>query len=137
MGSTNVGTSYENKVPGDQHTASPLDDACFSDFKAARSDHIAETFDVERGDPLKFSMATPALGESCFRRVWQVAPVPERIIQDLDRWPKSIQAIVDNQGMLVEKQKASGHRRSRGYRGRMHIDAANALEQSDAKFGAL
>ena len=112
----------------------PLD-ALFSDFKRGRGEHIAATFDVERGDPRKFSMATPKLGESCFVRVWETAVTSERIIQDLDRWPKSIQAIVDNQGMVVEKKKAAGHRRARAYLGAMHPDAEKAQAIADSRFG--
>lgn len=124
----------EGKVPGDQHSASPLDDSLFSSFKRERGEHIAATFDLPKGDPAKFSMATPKLGESCFLRCWDVLTA-EEVQSHIDRWPANIQAIVDNKGMLVEKSKARGHRQQRGYLGKMHPDAEKAMAASEAKFG--
>lgn len=134
-GSTNVGTAYEGKVPGDQHTASILDDNLFAKYKFARAEHVHATFDLPKGDPAKFSMCTPKLGQACFERVWQVCPTSEDIVANSARWPGAIKKIVDNKGMLVEKQKAHGQRQQRGYLGVLHPDAQAAVELSEDKFG--
>jgi hypothetical protein len=58
-----------------------------------------------------------------------------RIIQDIDRWPGCIKAIVENEGMLVETSKGHGRRQDRAYLGPMHPDAERAMSKSDEKFG--
>jgi len=111
-GTTALGTRYHKEngdvsIPGNQHTASVLDNSIFSDFKQKRGLHIAATFDVPIGHPDKISMATPALGQDCFERVWPTI-LSKRIIEDFDRWPTSIQGIVDIDGCVFEPEKGSG-----------------------------
>lgn len=136
MGATNAGTKYAETVPGDQHTFSPLDDNLFARFKKARGDHTNATFDLKRDDPLKFSMATTTLGESTFERVWKVQPTDAHIIANIDRWPKAVQRILDNKGMLVEKSTAVGHRKAQAYLPALHPDARTAITQSESRFGS-
>ena len=110
------GSWYHKEVDGGIHFSHVLDNSIFSDFNWSRGVHQAATFNVPRGDPLKFSMATLKLGTRCFERVWQTIR-PERTIQDFDKWPGSMQAIVDNDGRVVEPEKASGQRQQRAYLG--------------------
>jgi hypothetical protein len=134
FGSTNKGTRYEGKIPGDQHCASPLDDNEFSHFKRLRGVHIGATVDLPKDDPEKFSMATPSLGASCFTRVWESMD-PAIAKANILRWPRNIKKIVDNQGMLVQKAAGGGHRQQRAYCGVMHKDAESAMIKSEEKFG--
>ena len=71
----------------------------------------------------------PLLGLGLNRRA------PARNVENLDRWPAGIQAIFDNEGMVVEKKKAAGHRRGRAYLGKMHEHAEKAQDAADSRFG--
>ena len=134
-GSTAQGPRHEGKAPGDQHTAPPLDDNCFADFKWPVPEHQCFTCYPPKGGPRKFSLATPKPAEPCFDRVWAACPTDEKIIQNIDAWPDKIAAIVEDFGVLCEKKVAKGWRKSRAYTLVAHAGARAALEQSIEKFG--
>ena len=59
----------------------------------------------------------------------------ERIIEDFDRWPTSIQGIVDLDGVVFEPKKASGQRKQRALLGPLSPSAAAAEAKSYERFG--
>ena len=81
-----------------------VDNNLFADLMFAVKQHVALTHSLEPGNPKKFSTGTP---QQCWRtlvRTWQVAPSPERIVQDILRLPRHIQRVFDADGKSVPKQ---------------------------------
>ena len=79
-------------------------------------------------------MATPALAMSTIERVWSVVPTSAQIMANVARWPPAIAAIVDNQGMPVQKAEGGGQRKQRACLPTLHPDAHAALAVAEARF---
>lgn len=43
-------------------------------------------------------------------RVWQWSPAPERIVQDIERWPAHIKRVIEAKGAKVPRKKKAGKR---------------------------
>jgi hypothetical protein len=136
QGDTNVGTRYEGKLPGDTPELEPLDSNLFSDLEYGMKQHVAITSDLALGDPNKFSLGTPAEVSDTLRRTWQVAPTPERIVQDIDRYPKAIDAIIAAKGAKVpELDNRRGRRATRAFQ--PHPGCGAAIKAREAKWALL
>mmetsp|Transcript_5851 Transcript_5851/g.15257 ORF Transcript_5851/g.15257 Transcript_5851/m.15257 type:complete len:376 (-) Transcript_5851:191-1318(-) len=132
LGETNKGTRYEGNLVGNRYELMPLDNNLFSDLKDTNRQHVIATANLAVDDPRRFKMGTPTELSASLLRTWQVAPTPERIVQDIQRWPGSIKAIIEHKGALVpHMRKRNGRRavrKSQGVRV-LHPDAKEAMEQ--------
>ena len=83
-------------------------------------------------------MGTPRQLSHAFRRVWDpdtgCAPEGWRIVQDIRRWPSSVQAIVDHDGALVPHLNKRSGRRTPLNASVMHADTLSAHAERMAKY---
>ena len=114
-GDTNlkVAAHYRGKLVGDSPELMPLDNNLFADFENAMSHNIAHTADLPHGHPEKFLVGTPAEVQRTMLRTWEMAPTSVRIVEDVLRFPASLDAIIAAKGAKVEKLGKRKGRRSR------------------------
>ena len=93
------------------------------------------TNELDKDDPLKFSLTTPGNIESALNRVWKHKPTSERIIQDIDMHYDELKKVVESGGALVPKdlRLRSGKRRVQSKAAidrsaELHPDASKAKE---------
>ena len=130
---TNDGTRYAEKLVGNSPELMPLDNNLFADLMFAVKQHVALTHSLEPGNPKKFSTGTP---QQCWRtlvRTWQVAPTPERIVQDIQRWPKALDAIIEAQGAVVHDQTERHGRRAKHFKQHPDCDEVVAAKKTMLK----
>ena len=96
LGPTNQGTRYETKLVGDSPELMPLDNNLFSDFSTALINNVCATRHLPNDDPNKFSIGTPKLTLLAMRKTWETHPTPERIAEDITRWPDSVKEVGNN-----------------------------------------
>jgi hypothetical protein len=111
QGSTNAGTRYAGKLVGNSPELMPLDSNLFSDLEYAIKQHCALTHDLAKEDPRKFKLGTPADVWSAMYRSWQTIR-PERIVQDVQRWERALEAIVEVRGAIVPELDTRRGRRA-------------------------
>ena len=135
-GDTNAGTRYAKRAVGDSPELMPLDSNLFSDYSGAMKMHRAATWDLPVDDPLKFKFGTPAEVASTMRRVWEVCPTSERIVQDIKRFPTALDKIIAAEGAYVpELDKRTGRRARAPTRAfDYHPDCAGALDTASVKY---
>jgi hypothetical protein len=64
----------------------PWDTSLNKDLHDAIKYNVAVTADFTKANPpRRFDMTTPKRGTKTYRRVLQVYPLPERVIQDMDK----------------------------------------------------
>jgi hypothetical protein len=69
-------------------------------------------------------------------RVWLVAPTSERIVQDIQRFPKALARILECKGAKVpEMDNRRGRRKSKPVP--LHSDCDGALAAREEKFARL
>jgi len=110
---TNAGTRYEDKQVGDTPELMPLDSNLFSDLSYGCKQHRAMTWRLSNDDPRKFKYGTPKEVSDTMRRTWTVCPTPERIVQDIQRFPAALDAIIAANGAYVDELDNRKGRRAR------------------------
>jgi hypothetical protein len=134
-GGTNAGTRYATRAVGDSPELMPLDSNLFSDYSNAMKFHRAVTWDLDADDPLKFKFGTPKEVGSTMRRVWEVCPSSERIVQDIKRFPAALDKIIAAEGAYVPELDKRTGRRTRATRAiDYHPDCAGALNTASVKY---
>jgi hypothetical protein len=135
-GDTNAGTRYATRAVGDSPELMPCDSNLFADYSRGIKMHRAATWDLPVDDPRKFKFGTPAEVASTMRRVWQVCPTSERIVQDINRFPEALDKIIAAEGAYVpELDKRTGRRARRATRAfDYHPDCAGALNANAVKY---
>ena len=111
----------------------PTDNTLNKDLDDAVKRHVAYTYYLDRDDPRKFSMATPAEGFSAYSRCWNNPPVGgdskglvnnsqhdhgspsnERILADIKKFEEALMGIWKADGTVVKENnkhvKREGHR---------------------------
>ena len=116
LGHTNVGTSYEGKLPGDSPEYMPLDSNLFSDLEVMVRWNVAATYELPRGHADKFDLTTPASAWSAVERSWQYAPTSARIVEDIDRVYNAIEEVVKAEGEAVDFTELRHGRRDEEHR---------------------
>ncbi len=100
--------------------------------------HVALTSNLPVGDPKKFKMGTPKECGDNMDRTWEVYPTLERVVQDILKFPRALDAIILEEGGVVEElTKLTGRRKE------LHLDAfphhpdcAEAVKTREAKWDA-
>ena len=116
LGFTNEGTRYEGQLPGDTPEYMPLDSNLFSDLETAVRWNVAATRMLDNEDPRKFCLGTPHTCWNAICRAWEYAPRSLRIVQDINRVFKSIDAVVEHEGIAVDFRKLRKGRRREEHR---------------------
>ena len=111
----NVVKRYQDGVVGDSpEMARGLDSYGFQDLELSIQFHVALTSEYPDNDPRKFKLGTPTDVWNTMVRCWQTEPTSDRVIADIEDWPRVLQVIVDAEGCVVHGEAVrSGHRYQR------------------------
>ena len=103
LGTTNAGTRYEGRLVGDSpELCRGLDSHGFADLKNAMNLNSALSCAMyAQGDPRRFEMGTPAQVMNTMKRCWTIAPSSERIIEDIEAFPRVVHKIIEARGIVV------------------------------------
>jgi hypothetical protein len=108
-----AGTRYHNSIPGDSPELMPLDEMLNMDIHSSARYHVAITAHLARNDHKKFTFSTPKeVSHAYLRLVDDVtgnAPSSHRILQDCDKWERSLEKIRQAGGKIVEGFGINGH----------------------------
>ena len=113
----------------------PWDCSLNKDFNDAIDYHVLQTHDLKEDHELKFSYTSPVRGSHCLKRVYEHNPRGERIVHDVNQFPKHLVDIMEAEGCVVrdignsKKSSASAGLRS----GKRGLAAADALEEDGGK----
>ena len=116
QGDTNdvVGKRYVNKITGNDPNLDPLDTNLFADYKRDISRAVAYTRTQKDDDPVtgheKYKMRTAKDVRETMLRVWKWSVTSERIVQDISRWPSTLERIIDAKGAVLPKKRPVGKR---------------------------
>jgi hypothetical protein len=92
----------------------PLDETLNMDTYAVARRHVALTSHLPNDDPKKFSFATPKEIPHAYLRLVDCetgnAPLSNRIIQDCEKWIRSLETIRQAAGKMVGGFGRNGHR---------------------------
>lgn len=133
---TNAETRYENGLVGDSPECDPLDSNLFSDFEYGMKQHVAITAELAHDSPNRFKLGTPNELSSTMERTWEVCPTPERIVQDISRFPQALNAIISARGAKVpELDNRRGRRATQKFVS--HSDCKEAEQLKEAKWMRL
>ena len=113
----------------------PLDSNLFADLEYCIKQHCALTHDLDRTDPRKFLLGNPTQVWSAMIRSW-VMIRPERIAQDIRRWERALEMIVQAQGAVVPDLDTR-HGRRHGRRAvpfTPHPDCADSVRVKQEKW---
>lgn len=108
---------YSRVPPGNSPEMNILDNQLNKDIHNCMEWHCVVTRRYPKGDPKKFSMATPKLGQKAHERLLDpgekgVVPTSARIIQDTQRCIDCLFLIREAKGCVIkEYRKQQGHRR--------------------------
>jgi transposase len=111
-----AGTRYHDSIPGDSPELMPLDETLNQDIHSTARYHVAITSHLPKDDPRKFSFSTPKEISRAYLRLVDRhtggAPSSRRIIQDCEKWVRSLGKIRRAGGKIVEGFGRNGHRES-------------------------
>ena len=145
-GETNKGNRhYEGSLVGNRPELMPLDSHLNADHERGMKHHIALTSILENDDAKKFKMGTPTECGESMDRTWEVYPTAERIVSDINKFPRALQAIIDHEGAVVpEMDNRSGRRKDLHKSPPHHEDCERAIElrrekwdREEVAYGAL
>jgi hypothetical protein len=109
-----AGTRYHDSIPGDSPEWMPLDETLYQDIHSSARYHVTITSHLPKDDPRKFSFATPKEISRAYLRLVDPnnggAPSSQRIIQDCEKWVRSLDKIRKAGGNIVEGFGRNGHR---------------------------
>jgi hypothetical protein len=110
-----AGTRYHNSIPGDSPELMPLDGTLNMDIHSSARYHVAITAHLAKENKKKFTFSTPREVSNAYLRLVDPisgnAPSSRRIIQDCEKWVRSLQKIRQAGGKIVEGFGRNGHRR--------------------------
>ena len=118
----------------------PLDSHLNADHEYGLMWHVAITSDLDVNDPVqkkqKFKMGTPEEVSDSMDRTWAVFPTPERIVQDILRFPVALERIRDEKGAVVpEMDNRKGRRKISKLP--YHPECADAMAEREIKWEKL
>ena len=127
---------YRGSLVGNRPELMPLDSHLNADHEYGLMWHVAITSDLKIDDPKKFKMGTPGEVSDSMDRTWEVFPTPERIVEDILRFPVALQRIKDVNGAVVpEMDNRKGRRKIR--KQPHHPDCEDALAAREIKWEKL
>ena len=129
---------YKDSLVGNSPELMPLDSNLFSDLEWGIKQHIALTAELPNDGPAKFALNSPKRVSDAMLRTWAVTPTSERIVQDIERWEKAVDMIIEADGGFVECiDNRSGRRKiSKSVQFTAHPSAAPAAAALYAKWAA-
>ena len=102
MGSTNIGTRYHSKIVGDSpEVCRGLDSHGFADLKLSVNYHTALSSMYLYNDPRRFLFGTPDEAMRTMERCWEVAPSSDRIVEDISKFARILESIIEYRGCVV------------------------------------
>jgi hypothetical protein len=132
------GTRYHNYIPGDSPEMMPLDETLHMDIHACARYHVAITSHLPHIDQNKFSLCPPKEISRAYLCI--VDPVTggaassNRIVQDCEKWIRSLEKIRSAGGNMVEGFGWNGHRRgNQGRRGGSKIKKTTKSSKLDTQ----
>jgi hypothetical protein len=100
--------------------------------------HRAATWSLPPEDPLKLKDGTPAEVATSLRRIWEVCPTSDRIVEDIHRFSGALDKIIAAQGAAMiyvpELDRRTGRRTRVTRRFAYHPDCTGALAAIEAKY---
>jgi hypothetical protein len=113
------GTRYHESIPGDSPELMPLDETLNMDIHASACYHVAITSHLPNNDPRKYSFSPPKEISCAYLHLVDPAtgsaPPSTRIVQDCEKWIRSLGKIREAGGKMVQGFGQNGHReRSHG-----------------------
>ena len=140
QGETNKGNRYyEGSLVGCRPELMPLDSHLNADHERGMLHHVALTSNLPIDDPKKFKMGTPAECGDNMDRTWEVYPTLERVVQDIRKFPRALDAIILEEGGVVEGlTKLTGRRKELHLHLDFphHADCAEAVKTREEKWDA-
>ena len=127
---TNIGTRYENSLPGDTPEYMPLDSNLFSDLEKMVRWNVAATNGLPRNHPDRFDLTTPSSAWSAVYRTWKYSPTSDRIVEDINRVFNAIDKVIESRGVAVDFRELRHGRRLREHirsRRRSHNHSSKKL----------
>ena len=101
-GATNAGTRYWHNVVGDSpELCRGLDSHGFADLMTQFHFNVSLSSVYPVDDIRCFHSGTPKEVGSSLLRSWEMEPTSERIIEDIEAFPRVLQVIIDNEGCVV------------------------------------
>ena len=93
---------YKDSLPGDSPETMPLDNHLFADITEGVSRNVALTFGMKDNDRHKYSLATPKKAyEPIQRTIKSGCPHKTRIMEDIERIPRTMQRIIEARGTYI------------------------------------
>ena len=114
----------------------PLDSHLNADHEYGLMWHVAITSDLDKDDPKKFKMGTPSEVSDAMDRTWEIFPAPERIVEDILRFPVALQRIKDVKGAVVPEMDSRKGRRKIS-KMPYHLDCVDAVVAREIKWEKL
>jgi len=135
QGSTNADNRYyKGSLVGCRPELMPLDSHLNADHETGMLHHVGLTSNLDKDDPKKFKMGTPTEVGDCMDRTWQVFPTAERIVQDILKFPRALDAIIKHEGAVVPELTRLSGRRKELHEPPHHRDCDEAVRIRDAKW---
>ena len=107
-----ISAYYKNSLPGDSPELMPLDCHLFSDIKEGVSRNVAFSFFLSEDDTTKYSLATPKKAFSAIERTIAAGcPSAERIREDIEKIPHTLDRIIASNGAYIEDSERKGVRK--------------------------
>ena len=107
-----VSTYYKKSLPGDSPELMPLDSHLFSDIKEGVSRNVAFSFFLPEDDTTKYSLATPKKAFLAIERTIAAGcPSAERIREDIENIPRTLERIIASKGAYIEDSDRKGVRK--------------------------
>ena len=102
---------YKDKLMRDSPKLMPLDSSFFNDLVEGIGMDVVATRSMER--EVKYSVGLPDNIWRTMNAVWEITLTSCRIIQDIDRFSKAIDGIIEAEGNYVEDYYGThGHQRA-------------------------
>ena len=134
QGKTNADNKYyAGSLVGCRPELMPLDSHLNADHERGMLWHVALTSNLPNNDPRKFKMGTPGQVGDCMDRTWQVFSTPERIVSDINKFPKAVDAIIEADGAVVPELDTRTGRRSTLHLPH-HTDCEESVRIREAKW---
>jgi hypothetical protein len=135
QGNTNADNRYyKGSLVGCRPELMPLDSHLNADHENGMIFHVALTSNLPNKDPHKFKMGTPAEVGDCMDRTWQVFPTLERVVQDINKFPRAVDSIIEHEGAVIPDLTRLSGRRAELHLAQYHPDCAEAVRIREEKW---
>ena len=135
QGKTNAGNRYyAGSLVGCRPELMPLDSHLNADHEIGILHHVGLTSNLDNDDPCKFKMGTPTEVGDTMDRTWQVFPTDERVVQDILKFPRALDKIIEFEGGVIPELTRLSGRRKELRLPPHHPDCNAAVQKREAKW---